>query len=57
MAGDGGHRMKVRVNGVPVEVPETYEGREKLVIEIPGQRVVSNFQNQVDNTYIVIEPR
>ena len=49
--------MKVRVNGITVEVPETYEGREKLVIEIPGQRLVSNFQNQVDHTYIVIERR
>ena len=38
-------------------VPETYESREKLVIEIPGQRLVSNVQNQADHTYIVIERR
>ena len=49
--------MKVRVNGVEVHAPETHDGQEKLVIEIPGQRVLSNFQHTADHTYVVVVPR
>ena len=48
-----GGPMKVRVNGVEVHAPETHDGQEKLVIEVPGERVVTNFHHTAENTYIV----
>jgi len=38
--------LKARVNGITVELPDTYEAGEKPVFEIPGQRLVSTFRTK-----------